>query len=293
MAPLLDVRHLSKEFSRRKGLFGAASVVRAVDDVSFSIDKGETFGLVGESGSGKTTTGRCILRLIEPTKGEVLFDGRDVLQLSRGDLRRARRDMQIVFQDPYSSLNPRMRVDEIVEEPLVIHKLGSKVERRERVKQLFALVGLNPDHLRRYPHEFSGGQRQRIGLARALALNPSLIIADEPVSALDVSVQAQVVNLLMELQQRLKLTYLFIAHDLRLVEHICSRVAVMYLGRIVEMGETAKLFASPQHPYTRALLSAIPVPDPDAPRQRIVLDLSSFDRSAPLREVAAGHLAAL
>jgi ABC-type oligopeptide transport system ATPase subunit len=293
MAPLLDVRHLSKEFSRRKGLFGAASVVRAVDDVSFSIDKGETFGLVGESGSGKTTTGRCILRLIEPTKGEVLFDGRDVLQLSRGDLRRARRDMQIVFQDPYSSLNPRMRVDEIVEEPLVIHKLGSKVERRERVKQLFALVGLNPDHLRRYPHEFSGGQRQRIGLARALALNPSLIIADEPVSALDVSVQAQVVNLLMELQQRLKLTYLFIAHDLRLVEHICSRVAVMYLGRIVEMGETAKLFASPQHPYTRALLSAIPVPDPDASRQRIVLDPSSFDRSAPLREVAAGHLAAL
>jgi oligopeptide transport system ATP-binding protein len=293
MAPLLDVRHLSKEFSRRKGLFGAASVVRAVDDVSFSIDKGETFGLVGESGSGKTTTGRCILRLIEPTQGEVLFDGRDVLRLSRGDLRRARRDMQIVFQDPYSSLNPRMRVDEIVEEPLVIHKLGSKVERRERVKQLFALVGLNPDHLRRYPHEFSGGQRQRIGLARALALNPSLIIADEPVSALDVSVQAQVVNLLMELQQRLKLTYLFIAHDLRLVEHICSRVAVMYLGRIVEMGETAKLFASPQHPYTRALLSAIPVPDPDAPRQRIVLDPTSFDRTAPLREIAAGHLAAL
>ena len=293
MAPLLDVRHLSKEFSRRKGLFGAASVVRAVDDVSFSIDKGETFGLVGESGSGKTTTGRCILRLIEPTTGEVLFDGRDVLRLSRGDLRRARRDMQIVFQDPYSSLNPRMRVDEIVEEPLVIHKLGSQAERRERVKQLFALVGLNPDHLRRYPHEFSGGQRQRIGLARALALNPSLIIADEPVSALDVSVQAQVVNLLMELQQRLKLTYLFIAHDLRLVEHICSRVAVMYLGRIVEMGETAKLFASPQHPYTRALLSAIPVPDPDAPRQRIVLDPSSFDRTAPLREVAAGHLAAL
>jgi oligopeptide transport system ATP-binding protein len=293
MAPLLDVRHLSKEFSRRKGLFGAASVVRAVDDVSFFIEKGETFGLVGESGSGKTTTGRCILRLIEPTKGEVLFDGRDVLKLSRGDLRRARRDMQIVFQDPYSSLNPRMRVDEIVEEPLVIHKLGSKAERRERVKQLFALVGLNPDHLRRYPHEFSGGQRQRIGLARALALNPSLIIADEPVSALDVSVQAQVVNLLMELQQRLKLTYLFIAHDLRLVEHICNRVAVMYLGRIVEMGDTAKLFVSPQHPYTRALLSAIPIPDPDAPRQRIVLDPASFERGAPLREIAAGHLAAI
>jgi oligopeptide transport system ATP-binding protein len=291
--PLLEVRHLSKEFSRRKGLFAKSTVVRAVDDVSFSIEKGETFGLVGESGSGKTTTGRCILRLIEPTAGEVLFDGGDVLKLSRGDLRRARREMQIVFQDPFSSLNPRMRVADIVEEPLIIHKLGSTAERTERVKQLFALVGLNPDHLRRYPHEFSGGQRQRIGLARALALNPSLIIADEPVSALDVSVQAQVVNLLMELQERLKLTYLFIAHDLRLVEHICSRVAVMYLGKIVERGETAKLFAAPQHPYTRALLSAIPVPDPDAPRHRIVLDPSSFDRSARLREVSAGHFAAI
>jgi ABC-type oligopeptide transport system ATPase subunit len=290
---LLEVRHLSKEFSRRKGLFGKGAAVRAVDDVSFSIEKGETFGLVGESGSGKTTTGRCILRLIEPSGGEVLFDGRDVLKLSRGDLRRARRDMQIVFQDPYSSLNPRMRVSDIVEEPLIIHKLGSKTERRERVRQLFGLVGLNPDHLQRYPHEFSGGQRQRIGLARALALNPSLIIADEPVSALDVSVQAQVVNLLMELQARLKLTYLFIAHDLRLVEHICNRVAVMYLGRIVEMGETAKLFATPQHPYTKALLSAIPVPNPDAVRQRIVLDPGSFDRAAALREVAPGHLAAI
>jgi oligopeptide transport system ATP-binding protein len=291
--PLLEVRHLSKEFSRKKGLFAKSTVVRAVDDVSFAIEKGETFGLVGESGSGKTTTGRCILRLIEPTSGEVLFDGRDVLKLSRGDLRRARRDMQIVFQDPYSSLNPRMRVADIVEEPLVIHKLGSKAERIERVKELVALVGLNPDHLRRYPHEFSGGQRQRIGLARALALNPSLIIADEPVSALDVSVQAQVVNLLMELQERLRLTYLFIAHDLRLVEHICSRVAVMYLGKIVETGETAKLFAAPQHPYTRALLSAIPVPDPDAPRQRIVLDPASFDRAAPLREIGNGHFAAV
>ena len=291
--PLLEVRHLSKEFSRKKGLFGKAAALRAVDDVSFSIEKGETFGLVGESGSGKTTTGRCILRLIEPTSGEVLFDGRDVLKLSRGDLRRARRDMQIVFQDPYSSLNPRMRVSDIVEEPLIIHELGSKTERRERVRQLFGLVGLNPDHLQRYPHEFSGGQRQRIGLARALALNPSLIIADEPVSALDVSVQAQVVNLLMELQERLKLTYLFIAHDLRLVEHICSRVAVMFLGRIVEMGETAKLFAAPQHPYTKALLSAIPVPDPDAVRERIVLDQASFDRGAPLREVTPGHFAAI
>ena len=291
--PLLEVRHLTKEFTRKKGLFGKATAVRAVDDVSFTIEKGETFGLVGESGSGKTTTGRCILRLIEPTSGEVVFDGRDVLALSRPDLRRARRDMQIVFQDPYSSLNPRMRVADIVEEPLIIHKLGSKAERRARVSELFALVGLNPDHLLRYPHEFSGGQRQRIGLARALALNPSLIVADEPVSALDVSVQAQVVNLLMELQQRLGLTYLFIAHDLRLVEHICSRTAVMYLGRIVEMGETAKLFGAPQHPYTRALLSAIPVPEHGAPRQRIVLDPGSFDRTAPLREIAAGHLAAV
>ncbi|PYR90973.1 MAG: hypothetical protein DMF84_18645 [Acidobacteria bacterium] len=290
--PLLEVRHLVKEFSRRRGIFGATSVVKAVDDVSFTVERGETFGLVGESGSGKTTTGRCILRLIEPSSGDVVFDGKDVLTLSRGELRRARRDMQIVFQDPYSSLNPRMRVGDIVEEPLVIHRLGSKAERRARVRELFDLVGLNPDHLERHPHEFSGGQRQRIGLARALALNPSFIIADEPVSALDVSVQAQVVNLLMDLQQRLTLTYLFIAHDLRLVEHICSRVAVMYLGKIVEMGETARLFATPQHPYTRALLSAIPVPDPDAPRQRIVLDPNSFNRAAPLREIAAGHYAA-
>jgi ABC-type oligopeptide transport system ATPase subunit len=291
--PLLDVRHLVKEFTRTKGLGGKATTLRAVDDVSFTIERGETFGLVGESGSGKTTTGRCILRLIEPTSGEVIFDGRDVLALSRAEMRAARRQMQIDFQDPYSSLNPRMRVEDIVEEPLVIHKLGSKPERRQRVRDLFELVGLNPDHLRRFPHEFSGGQRQRIGLARALALNPSLVIADEPVSALDVSVQAQVVNLLMDLQSRLKLTYLFIAHDLRLVEHICGRVAVMYLGRIVELGETAKLFASPQHPYTRALLSAIPVPDPDAPRERIVLDPASFNRDAPLREVATGHFAAL
>jgi len=291
--PLLEVRHLVKEFTRRRGLFGKGPGVRAVDDVSFTIERGETFGLVGESGSGKTTTGRCILRLIEPTSGEVVFGGKDVLALSRAELRRARREMQIVFQDPYSSLNPRMRVGEIVEEPLVIHRLGQKAERRARVAELFSLVGLNPDQLRRYPHEFSGGQRQRIGLARALALNPSLVIADEPVSALDVSVQAQVVNLLMDLQQQLKLTYLFIAHDLRLVEHICGRVAVMYLGRIVEMGETARLFSSPQHPYTKALLSAIPVPDPDAPRQRIVLDPASFDRLAALKEVEEGHYAAI
>ncbi|HET8712545.1 MAG TPA: ATP-binding cassette domain-containing protein [Gemmatimonadales bacterium] len=290
---LLEVRHLSKHFARRQGLFGRPSVVRAVEDVSFTIERGETFGLVGESGSGKTTTGRCILRLIEPTSGEVIFDGRDVRSLGRHDLRRLRRDMQIVFQDPYASLDPRMRVGAIVEEPLAIHKQGSRSDRRARVAALFEMVGLNPDHLRRYPHEFSGGQRQRIGIARALALNPSFIIADEPVSSLDVSVQAQVVNLLMDLQRQLRLTYLFIAHDLRLVEHICPRVAVMYRGRIVEMGSTAALFTTPAHPYTRALLSAIPVPDPDAPRQRIVLDPKTFDDRAPLREIAAGHLAAV
>ena len=291
--PLLEVRHLVKEFGRRGGLLRKSSVVRAVNDVSFAIDEGETFGLVGESGSGKTTTGRCILGLIEPTSGEVRFNGEDVLSFSRSRLRQARRDMQIVFQDPYSSLNPRMRVGAIVEEPLIIHRIGSKPERRARVAELFELVGLDAAQLARYPHQFSGGQRQRIGLARALALNPSLVIADEPVSALDVSVQAQVVNLLMDLQQRLKLTYLFIAHDLRLVRHICSRVAVMYLGRIVEMGPTDQLFEAPAHPYTRALLSAIPVPDPAAVRQRIILDPGSFNQQAPLREIAAGHSAAI
>ena len=293
MTPLLEVKNLVKEFTRRQGLFSVPSVVRAVDVVSFSITEGETFGLVGESGSGKTTTGRCILRLIEPTAGEVRFKGEDVLAFSRARMRAARRDMQIVFQDPYSSLNPRMRAGAIVEEPLIIHRTGPKLERRARVAELFELVGLDPTQLARYPHQFSGGQRQRIGLARALALNPSLIIADEPVSALDVSVQAQVVNLLMDLQQRLKLTYLFIAHDLRLVRHICDRVAVMYLGKIVETGPTESLFAAPAHPYTRALLSAIPIPDPAAPRQRIVLDPGSFDRTAPLREVSSGHHAAV
>jgi ABC-type oligopeptide transport system ATPase subunit len=291
--PLVEVSHLVKHFTRDAGLFRAGTRVSAVDDVSFSIDEGETFGLVGESGSGKTTTGRCMLRLIEPSSGEVRFRGENVLEFSRRRLREARRDMQIVFQDPYSSLNPRMRARQIVEEPLVIHKLGSKTERQARVAELFGLVGLNPVHLDRYPHQFSGGQRQRIGLARALALNPSFLILDEPVSALDVSVQAQVVNLLMDLQEQLKLTYLFVAHDLRLVEHICSRVAVMFLGKIVEMGPTASLFASPQHPYTRALLSAIPIADPDAPRQRIVLDPTSINRAAALREISAGHFAAV
>ena len=293
MTPLLEVRNLTMEFTRKKGLFGGVTTVRAVDNVSFDIEEGETFGLVGESGSGKTTTGRCILRLIEPTAGEVRFRGNDVLAFSRTQMRQARRQMQIVFQDPYSSLNPRMRVGSIVEEPLLIHRIGTQTERQARVRELFELVGLDASQLRRYPHEFSGGQRQRIGLARALALNPSLLIADEPVSSLDVSIQAQVINLLMDLQQRLKLTCLFIAHDLRLVEHICSRTAVMYLGRIVEMGRTEAIFAAPAHPYTRALLSAVPIPDPNAQRQRVLVDPSSFDRHASLKEIAAGHYAAL
>ena len=285
MTPLLDVRHLVRHFSRRSAPWGRPSVVRAVDDVSFTIGEGELFGLVGESGSGKSTAGRCILRLIEPESGEVLFRGENVLKFSRARMREARRDMQIVFQDPFSSLNPRMRAGNIVEEPLIIHRLGDAAARRARVLELFELVGLEASHLQRYPHEFSGGQRQRIGIARALALNPALIVADEAVSALDVSIQAQVVRLLLDLRKRFTLTYLFIAHDLRLVEHICTRVAVMYRGRIVEMGGTRALFANPTHPYTRALLSAVPVLDPDAPRTRIVLDPSSFSPQAPLRQI--------
>ena len=291
--PLVEVSHLVKHFTRNPGLFRAGTIVKAVDDVSFRLEEGETFGLVGESGSGKTTTGRCILRLVEATSGEIRFRGEDLLAATRSRLRQMRRDMQIVFQDPYSSLNPRMRARQIVEEPLIIHHLGDRAARRERVADLFGLVGLNPEHLERYPHEFSGGQRQRIGLARALALNPSFLVLDEPVSALDVSVQAQVINLLMDLQDQLRLTYLFIAHDLRLVEHICSSMAVMYLGRIVEMGPAASLFRAAQHPYTRALLSAVPVTDPDAPRQRIVLDPRSVDRDAALREIADQHWAAI
>ena len=293
VAPLVEVRNLVKHFERGGGLFRAKSVVKAVDDVSFTVNEGEMFSLVGESGSGKSTTGRCMLRLIDPTSGEVLFRGKNVLGFSSSEMRAARRDMQMVFQDPYSSLNPRMRARTIVEEPLVIHAIGNKTERRDRVADLFKLVGLDPAHLERYPHEFSGGQRQRIGVARALALNPSFIIADEPVSALDVSIQAQVVNLLIELQEKLGLAYLFIAHDLRLVEHICRRTAVMYLGRIVEMGDTARLFNNPQHAYTKALLSAIPVPDPDHKPARIELNLKDVDFDAPLREMEPGYFAAV
>src|SRR5262249_51925330 len=264
---LVEVSHLVKRFMRDAGLFSKGTPVLAVDDVSFTIEEGETFGLVGESGSGKTTTGRCMLRLIEPTAGEVRFRGENVLEFTRTRLRQTRRDMQIVFQDPYSSLNPRMRARQIVEEPLVIHRIGARAQRQMRVADLSDLVALNPPPLARYPHEFSAGQRQRIGRARALAFNPSFLILDEPVSSLDVSVQAQVVNLLMDLQQRLKLTYLFIAHDLRLVEHICSRVAVMYLGKIVEMGPTASLFAAPQPAHTKTLRSAIPEPAPAEPQR--------------------------
>jgi len=292
--PLLEVRHLVKHYSRGGGLFASPpTVVRAVDDVSFHVDEGDMFGLVGESGSGKSTTGRCILRLVEPDSGEVLFREENVLGFSRSRMRVARRDMQIVFQDPYSSLNPRMRAGDIVEEPLIIHELGGASERSARVSELFELVGLEPEHLKRYPREFSGGQRQRIGIARALALNPALIVADEPVSALDVSIQAQVIELLLDLRSRLRLTYLFIAHDLRLVENICNRVAVMYLGKIVEMGDADALFRNPTHPYTQALLSAVPRLDPDTPRSRIEFDTSSFRREAPMREIGASHWAAV
>lgn len=293
MAPLLEVRHLVKRYEHTRGPFRHPMFTTAVDDVSFTIERGETFGLVGESGSGKTTTGRCILRLIEPTSGEVLLNGEDVLGFSRARLRAARREMQMVFQDPYSSLNPRMRVGAIVREPLDIHRLGTAAERNARVAELFTVVGLDPAHTNRYPHEFSGGQRQRIGLARAIALNPAFIICDEPVSALDVSIQAQVVNLLMDLQGQLGLTYLFIAHDLRLVRHICGRVAVMYRGRIVELGPADSLFERPRHPYTRALLSAIPSLEPDNQPTRVVLDPESFDPRAPLKIVSEGHLAAV
>ena len=292
MTPIVDVRNLIKEFRSHGGWLRRGTQVRAVDDVSFTIAPGETFGLVGESGSGKTTTGRCLLRLIEPTAGEIRFKDMDVRALSARDLRRARRHFQIVFQDPYSSLNPRMRVGATVEEPLIIHKVGSREERQARVRQLFELVGLDPAAASKYPHEFSGGQRQRIGVARALALEPSLIVCDEPVSALDVSVQAQVVNLLLDLQQRLGLTYLFIAHDLRLVRQICSRVAVMYRGRIVELAPAETVFTDAAHPYTKALLSAIPQLTPGGRLPRIPFDAGGF-QPLPLREVSSGHFAAI
>jgi oligopeptide/dipeptide ABC transporter ATP-binding protein len=270
MRQFLSVERLTKHFPVRTGFMGKRAYVHAVDDVSFDLAAGETLALVGESGCGKSTTGRLVLRLIEPTSGTVHFDGKNLSELAAHELRAARRDLQIIFQDPYGSLNPRMTVGQMLEEPLMLHGVAPK-DRRERVAEVLQLVGLAPEHAQRYPHQFSGGQRQRIGIARAIGVEPRLVVCDEPVSALDVSIQAQVVNLLRDLQKRLGLAYLFIAHDLAVVKHIADRVAVMYLGKIVEIGTKRAVFDAPRHPYTHALLSAIPIPDPRAQRDRLVI----------------------
>jgi len=283
-ANLLEVNNLTKFFN-----VGGGHQLKAVNDISFQLRKGETLGLVGESGCGKSTAGRTILRLYEPTNGEVKFEGTNIYSLSGSKMKALRRNMQMIFQDPYASLNPRMTVTDIIGEALDVHRLvGSRAERKKRVEELLDLVGLNPDHATRYPHEFSGGQRQRIGIARALAVDPKFIVCDEPISALDVSIQAQVVNLLMKLQKQFGLTYLFIAHDLAMVKHISDRVAVMYLGKMVELTTAEELYANPMHPYTRALLSAIPIPDPEveANRERIVL---KGDLPSPIHPPSGCH----
>lgn len=270
---LLEVNHLKKYFPIKGGIFGKKTIqhVKAVDDISFQVFEGETLGIVGESGCGKSTTGRAILRLIEPTSGDVYFEGRNILEMNKRQMRALRKDMQIVFQDPFASLNPRMKVKEIIEEPLINFKMHDSAARKKRVAELLEQVGLAPSHADRYPHEFSGGQRQRIGIARALATNPKLIIADEPVSGLDVSIQSQVLNLLKDLQKELGLTYIFISHDLSVVKHFCDRIGVMYLGKMVEMGSKHELYNRPLHPYARALLSAIPRPNPKLKKERIIL----------------------